>query len=286
MFNTKEFVENQIKKNKNLIKVPDIDQSKINVSEYITISDSDRKKININIDSLNKDIGFKTLINKLLFEVYENDLGLNEDKTKTGIIGVHPLNSKTNWSIMNYFGGHKFVKNTMLSLFVELHKPSKYNLADFYLWVIVNSKEIFGPGEILEELVNCNMTTYIKGSKTEIVLIEALEKKGYKVEYFCPGSKYDRDYGIDIIVTFKEGVKVSFQVKELTGTSTNKINHVFFTPTPKDYHGLPVNRIFLLNLETLDYVSFPNDNYIVDTPKKAYMVNKESTIKFGNIKDL
>lgn len=286
MFNTKEFVEKEIKKNKNLIKVSDIDDSGFDITKYVKIQEFDSKKINIHIDDLHKDIRLSKVINTLLFEIHKDNLGLNDDQSKTGILDIYTLNNKTRWSIMNYFGGHKYVKNTLLSLFVELHKPNKYNLSDFYKWIIVNSNNIFNHGSILSELVNCNMTTYSRGNKTEILLIDTLEKLGYGVEYFCPGSKYDRDYGIDIIVTFKEGQKVSFQVKELTSVSTNKDNNIFITPQPKDYIGYPVQRILLLNLETLQYVSFPNDNYIVDIPKKAYMVSKESTIKFGNINDL
>jgi hypothetical protein len=211
---------------------------------------------------------------------------LNEDKTKTGILDIHPLNKKTNWSILNYFAGHKFVQNIIISLFVELHKPEKYNPVDFYNWVIRNSENIFGEGEILNELVNCNMTTYLKGNQTELLLIDKLESLGYGVQYFCPGSIYDREHGIDIIVTFNENLVISYQVKDLVGISTNKNSHVFFTAKPKSYIGNSVNKIFLLNPTTLDYVSFPNDNYIVDIPKKAYIVDKDSPIKFGNIKDL
>jgi len=286
MFDTKTFVETQLKKNKNLILFSDIDQSSINLSDYISVTEFDKKKSNVNIDYLYKNIGFTKLINKLIFEIYKNNLGLNEDGSKEGVLDIHTLNNKTRWSIINYFGGHKFVKNTILSLFVELHKPVKHDMVDFYIWVIVNSKNIFGEGEILNELVNCNMTTYRKGSHTELVLIEILESLGYGVQYFCPGSTYDRDHGIDIIVTFKGGQKVSFQVKELTGISTNINNYIFFTPTPKNYLNLSVNRILLLKMDTLEYVSFPNDNYIVDGPKKAYIVKKDSPIKFGNIKDL
>lgn len=286
MFDTKIFVQNQLKKNKNLILFSDIDQSLINLSNYIKTTEFDKKKSNLNIDYLYKTSRFSQLINKLIFEIYKDNLGLNEDKSKEGVLDIHPLNNKTRWSIINYFGGHKFVKNTILSLFIELHKPVKHDMIDFCIWLIANSKNIFGEGEILNELVTCNMTTYTKGSKTELKLIEILESLGYGVEYFCPGSVYDRDHGIDIVVTFKTGHIVSFQVKELTGISTNKDNHIFFTPTPKNYLNLSVNRILLLNLTTLEYVSFPNDNYIVDGPKKAYMVKKDSPIKFGNIKDL
>lgn len=286
MFDTKTFVQKQVKENKNLILFSDIDHPSINLSDYIKTTEFDTKKSNVNIEYLQKNIGFTTLVNKLIFEVYKNNLGLNEDGSKEGVLDIHRLNNKTRWSIINYFGGHKFVKNTILSLFVELHKPTKHDMVDFYTWVVGNSKNIFGDGEILNELVNCNMTTYRKGSNTELILIDILEKIGYGVEYFCPGSTYDRDHGIDIIVTFKTGHKVSFQVKELKGTSTNMNNHIFFTPTPKNYLNLSVNRILLLNPETFEYVSFPNDNYIVDGPKKAYMVKKDSPIKFGNIKDL
>lgn len=286
MFDTKAFVETQLKKNKNLILFSDIDQSSFNLSDYINTIELDTKKSNVNINYLCGNIRFTKLINKLIFEVYKNNLGLNEDGSKEGVLDIHPLNNKTRWSIINYFGGHKFVKNTILSLFVELHKPVKHDMVNFYTWVIANSKNIFDEGEILNELVKCNMTTYRKGSNTELVLIEILESLGYGVEYFCPGSKYDRDHGIDIIVTFKGGQKISFQVKELTGTSTNLNNHIFFTPTPKNYLNMSVNKILLLKIDTLEYVSFPNDNYIVDGPKKAYVVKKGSPIKFGNIKDL
>lgn len=286
MFDTKLFIERQLKENKELIKFSEIDQSTIDLQDYIKINEFDSKKSNLNINYIYNNIRFIQVINRLLFEIYKNNLGLNEDKSKEGILDIHPLNNKTRWSILNYFAGHRFVKNTILSLFIELHKPVKHDVTDFYIWVIANSKSLFGDGEVLNELVNCNMTTYRKGSKTELLLIETLESLGYGVEYFCPGSTYDRDHGIDIIVTFKDGRKVSFQVKELTGISANLTNHIFFTPNPKDYRNVSVNKILLLNLTTLEYVSFPNDNYIVDGPKKAYMVKKDSPIKFGNIKDL
>ena len=38
-----------------------------------------------------------------------------EDKSKYGIVDIHPLNDLTSWSILNYFGGHKFVKERLLN---------------------------------------------------------------------------------------------------------------------------------------------------------------------------
>ena len=47
MFDTKTFVQKQVKENKNLILFSDIDQSTINLSDYINVTEFDKKKSNV-----------------------------------------------------------------------------------------------------------------------------------------------------------------------------------------------------------------------------------------------
>lgn len=246
--------------------------------DYIDVSEKDNNPKNLDIEKIQSDWRFAKLLNTLLFEVYSDNIDLNDDESKTGIVDIHTLNDATNWSILNYFGGHKFVKQRLLDIFNKENK-SENTPKDFYRWLIDNKERLFGEGPILKELVRTNMNTYNKGSITEKYVIEKLKNAGFDVKYYPPGSKYDRDYGIDIEVN-----GVSFQVKELTGIVKLDDGFLFKTPHPKDYLGLRVSRIMLVDISTGEYVSFPNRDYELDSEEDGYKVKNEedSKIKFGN----
>lgn len=250
-----------------------------NLKDYIDISDpEDNDPKNLNIDFIQGNWRFSKLLNKILFEIYDKNLDWNEDKSKYGIIDIYPLNDLTSWSVLNYFGGHKFVKEKLLDNF----KKEKNNGTpkDFYLWLIKNKEKLFKEGPILKELIRANMNTYNKGSITEKYVIDKLKNSKYKIKYFPPGSKQDRDHGIDFEINGN-----TFQVKELTGMSKENGKLILNTPMPKNYLDMKVENIMLVDISNGDYVSFPNKNYSVDVENKCYVLN-DTKIKKGNFNNL
>jgi hypothetical protein len=249
---------------------------------YINIREpEDSNPSNLNIETIQKNTRFAKLLNTILYELYEDNLGMNDDDSKYGIVDIYPLNEFTSWSILNYFGGHKFVKQRLLDQFNRTN--DKKTPKEFYRWLIENQERLLKTGPILKDLIRTNFNTYNKGTITEKYVIEKLKELKYDIKYFPPGSKKDREGGIDIEVN-----GIPYQIKELTGT--NKIGGKFYlgTPMPKNYLGLEVKKIMLVDIKTGDFVSFPNKNYEVDIKEKAYVVNEEykKLIKTGNFNRL
>jgi|688.fasta_scaffold18669_17 hypothetical protein len=249
------------------------------LKDYIDIVDSeDDNPENLNIEFIQSNSRFAKLLNKLLFEIYKDNLDWNEDKSNRGIIDIYPLNDLTNWSILNYFGGHKFVKDRLLNNFKKENKGDTPK--DFYNWLIENKEKLFKDGPILKELIRANMNTYNKGSITEKYVIEKLKNSKYKIKYFPPGSKQDKDHGIDLEINGK-----SFQIKELTGISEEDGKLILNTPLPKNYIDMKVENIMLVDINTGDYISFPNKNYKIDVENKCFILENKK-IKKGNFNNL
>ena len=76
----------------------------------------------------------------------------------------------------------------------------------------------------------------------------------------------------------------SYQIKELTGMSEKEDSILINTPLPKNYLGMRVGRIMLVDIGTGDFVSFPNKNYKLDIDNKCYVIPIEDKkeIKTGN----
>jgi hypothetical protein len=278
---------NEIKRNLSLMGLTenqtepnfDDENNKETFNDYIDIIElEDGNPENLNIETIQKNSRFAKLLNKLLFEIYEDNLDWNEDKSNRGIIGIYPLNDLTNWSILNYFGGHKFVKDRLLNNFKKSKKGDTPK--DFYKWLIENKEKLFKDGPVLKELIRTNMSTYNKGSVTEKYVIEKLKNSKYSIKYFPPGSKQDRDQGIDLEINGK-----TFQMKELTGMSEKDGKLILNTPLPKNYLEMEVKNIMLVDIKTGDYVSFPNKNYKIDVENKCYILD-DKKIKKGNFDSL
>jgi len=278
---------NEIKRNLSLMGLTenqmDIDFNQNNndksLEGYINIVDSeDDSPENLNIEFIQRNSRFAKFLNKLLFEIYKDNLDWNEDKSKRGIIDIHPLNELTNWSILNYFGGHKFVKDRLLNIFKKEKKGETPK--DFYKWLVDNKERLLNEGPILKELIRANMNTYNKGSITEKYVIDKLKNSKYDIKYFPPGSKQDRDHGIDLEINGK-----SFQVKELTGMSEEDGKLILNTPLPKNYLGMKVENIMLVDITTGDYISFPNKSYKIDVENKCFILD-DKKIKKGNFNNL
>jgi hypothetical protein len=124
------------------------------------------------------------------------------------------------------------------------------------------------------------MNTYNKGSITEKYVIDKLKNSKYDIKYFPPGSKQDRDHGIDLEINGK-----SFQVKELTGMSEEDGKLILNTPLPKNYLGMKVENIMLVDITTGDYISFPNKSYKIDVENKCFILD-DKKIKKGNFNNL
>jgi hypothetical protein len=124
------------------------------------------------------------------------------------------------------------------------------------------------------------MNTYNKGSITEKYVIEKLKNSKYKIKYFPPGSKQDKDHGIDLEINGK-----SFQIKELTGISEEDGKLILNTPLPKNYIDMKVENIMLVDINTGDYISFPNKNYKIDVENKCFILENKK-IKKGNFNNL
>jgi hypothetical protein len=278
---------NEIKRNLNLMGLTenqiDMDFNENNNDElfkgYIDINElEDNDPKNLNIDFIQGNRRFAKLLNTLLYEIYKDNLDWNEDKSKYGIVNIYPLNDFTNWSILNYFGGHKFVKERLLNNFKKENKdgiPKEY-----YRWIIENKETLFKEGPILKELIRTNMNTYNKGSITEKYVIDKLKDSKYEIKYFPPGSRQDRDHGIDLMINGK-----SFQVKELTGMSEEDGKIILNTPLPKNYLGMKVETIMLVDINTGEYVSFPNKNYRLDVKNKCFIL-ENNKIKKGNFNNI
>lgn len=247
------------------------------VDEKITIVKTiDDNPKELNLESIQKNTRFAKLMNQLIFEVYDQKLGYNDDNTKLGVIDVYPLNNHTNWSILNYFGGHKFVKRILLEIFNSEH-PEQKTPRQFYNWMITNKKRIFCEGPILRELIRTNMATFNKGCITENYVIDKLKTKNLNIKYYPPGSTYDRDHGVDLEINGK-----LFQIKELTGVSKENGKLYLSTPLPKNYLNKMVNRIMLVNINNGEFISFENKNYTINLEKKCYVLDIENkTIKEG-----
>lgn len=253
--------------------------SEDDLKDYIDITDSeDNNPKNLNIDFIQGNRRFAKLLNTVLYELYKDNLDWNEDKSKYGIVDIHPLNDLTSWSILNYFGGHKFVKEKLLNTFKKEKKGDTPK--DFYSWLINNKERLLKDGPVLKELIRTNMNTYNKGSITEKYVIDKLKNSKYKIKYYPPGSRQDRDHGIDLEINGK-----TFQVKELTGMSEEDGKLILNTPMPKNYLGLSVGNIMLVDIKTGDYVSFPNKNYKIDVENKCFILD-DKKIKKGNFNNL
>lgn len=269
---------NEIKRNLKLMGLSE-NANDNNLKGYINITEpEDTDPNNLNIDFIQGNRNFANLINKILYELYKDNLGWNEDKSKKGILDVYPLNDLTSWSILNYFGGHKFVKDRLLNTFKKENKGDTPK--DFYSWLIDNKERLLKDGPVLKELIRTNMNTYNKGSITEKYVIDKLKNSKYEIKYFPPGSRQDRDHGIDLEINGK-----SFQVKELTGMSEEDGKLILNTPMPKNYLGLSVGNIMLVDIKTGDYASFPNKNYKIDVENKCFILD-DKKIKKGNFNNL
>jgi len=273
-------VEN-INENQTEIDFDDESDDKI-FDEYINIIEpEDSDQSNLNIESIQKNTRFGKLLNTILFELYEDNLGMNDDDSKYGIVDIYPLNEFTSWSILNYFGGHKFVKQRLLDQFGKTN--SEQTPKEFYRWLINNKERLLKTGPILKDLIRTNFNTYNKGTITEKYVIEKLKNLKYNIKYFPPGSKKDREGGVDIEIN-----GVPYQIKELTGVSKMEGKFYLKTPMPKNYLGLEVKKIMLVDVSNGDFVSFPNKNYEIDTKENAYVINEEykKSIKTGNFNRL
>jgi hypothetical protein len=145
---------------------------------------------------------------------------------------------------------------------------------------VKHQKIFINEGPILKELIRANMNTYNKGSITEKYVIDKLKNSKYDIKYFPPGSKQDRDHGIDLEINGK-----SFQVKELTGMSEEDGKLILNTPLPKNYLGMKVENIMLVDITTGDYISFPNKSYKIDVENKCFILD-DKKIKKGNFNNL
>ena len=249
---------------------------------YIDIVNSeDDESKNLDVEFIQKNRRFAKMLNTILFELYKDNLDWNEDKSKFGIIDVYTLNDLTNWSILNYFGGHKYVKGRLLDNFKKSNKGNTPK--EFYQWVIENKEKLFKDGPILKELIRTNMNTYNKGSITEKYVIEKLKDKGFKIKYYPPGSKQDRDQGIDLEINGN-----TYQIKELTGMGEKDGKILINTPLPKNYLGMDVQKIMLVDISNGDFVSFPNNNYELDIKNNCYIVDSKikDKIKTGNFNSI
>lgn len=245
---------------------------------YINILEPyDSNPKNLNISEIQYNTRFSKLLNTILYELYSDNLGMNDDNSKYGIIDIYPLNEFTSWSILNYFGGHKFVKQRLIDQFNRT--SNEKTPKEFYRWLIENKEVLLKTGPIIKDLIRTNFNTYNKGSATEKYVIDKLGSLGYDVKYYPPGSKKDREGGIDIEVN-----GVSYQTKELIGIEEKDGKIYLKTPLPKNYLGLEVKRIMLVNINTGEFVSFPNKNYKLDLQNNAFIVNSvdRSMIKSGN----
>lgn len=248
---------------------------------YIEIKSEDDEPKNLEIEFIQNNIRLKKMLNTVLFELYKDNLDWNEDNSKYGIVDVYTLNDLTSWSILNYFGGHKFVKAKLMDNFKKSNKGNTPK--EFYRWVIENKEKLFKDGPILKELIRTNMNTYNKGSITEKYVIEKLKDKGFKIKYFPPGSKQDRDFGIDLEINGQ-----SYQIKELIGMEEKDNKILIKTPLPKNYLGKEVQKIMLVDISNGDFVSFPNNNYELDIKNNCYIVDSKikDKIKTGNFNSI
>jgi hypothetical protein len=282
----KKFILDEVKTNSKLVGIEQYENTQqeiIKTEDYIIISSEDRIPKNLEINYISNNWKFSKFLNKILYELYKDNLGYNQDKSKYGIVDIYTLGNKINWSILNYFGGHKYIKQYLLDLFNTKNTQENKTPEDFYLWVLMNKSTIFTEGNILDEFIKTNMNTYNKGRSTENFVFEILEKKGYKIIYYPPGSKFDRDYGIDMEIN-----GTTYQVKQLFEISEDDENYYLLTPLPKNYLGLPVQRIMLVNTNNAFFASFSNENYEIDEEGSRYIINKSihKEIKKGNLNDL
>lgn len=280
-------VLNEIKRNLNLMGLTenqiDVDYNENNSDEvfkgYININKlEDNNPKNLNIEFMQNNQRFAKLLNTILHKVYKDNLDWNEDKTKNGIVDIYQLNDFTRWSILNYFGGAKLVKNKLLDFFNRKEKGNTPK--DLYRWLIENKETLFKEGPLLKELIRTNMNMYNKGSITEKYVIDKLKDSKYEIKYFPPGSVHDRDHGIDLIINGK-----SFQIKELTGMSEEDGKLILNTPLPKNYLEMKVETIMLVDISTGDYVSFSNKNYTIDVKNKCFVLD-DKKIKKGNFNSI
>jgi hypothetical protein len=57
------------------------------------------------------------------------------------------------------------------------------------------------------------------------------------------------------------------------------------TPLPKNYLGMKVENIMLVDITTGDYISFPNKSYKIDVENKCFILD-DKKIKKGNFNNL
>lgn len=192
---------------------------------------------------------------------------------------------KSQWSIINRFDTNSKVKNEIQKIWME----ETEGLKDFKTWIINNAYNLFGnDGMYLERLATPNIGTIEIGQLNETYAKQAIresynlnpEEEGVSYELYehCSGDINDRKKGQDLVLKFKNGDTLFFQVKPV---DHQKI--VLYDGDDRGYYfvipsWVTQNKYKSENVDVLVYVDRPNQKYIMfrnDHNRMLTISNKE-----------
>ena len=283
-------------------------QENINRIKSLMLNEEDESQLSlfsgkgtpINLNSTEFTKKFKEKVYFILKDLYKSNW--DDDKSRGpgvlggGVVGVHTvydlLNKKGltdydpeggDWSILNYFDTNPQVRKTIVGLYEKETGNVMDNtevLDDFIKWMSKNRYKIFKSGEILDDLIEKNITSLYNGELNERKaynyieeLLENLpnwELKGRAV----PGSKTDRE-GVDFTMTNKVNNKeAKFQVKPFES----------YKKLPNGHHKIKSYNIKGLDTKPVDYFIFASegydDIYIFKNNKEKYTILDKDTVQF------
>lgn len=194
--------------------------------------------------------------------------------TDEGILGGEYAEKKhggtSQWSIINRFDTNSKVKDEIQKIWME----ETEGLEDFKTWIINHAYDLFGnDGMYLDRLAIPNIGTVEIGHLNETYAKRAIresynlnpEEEGVSYELYehCSGDINDRKKGQDLVLNFKNGDTIYFQVKPV---DHKKI--VLYDGEDRGYYFIvpswaTQSKYKSENVDVLVYVDRPNQKYIM-----------------------
>jgi hypothetical protein len=254
------------------------------------------------IDKSQIDAKFKKVVFDSIKDIYGNNPetwsteGNRGPRGQGGVVNIHTINDFLNgkgesdieseggeWSIINYFDTNPKVREYLMKLFnKETGKTNntEEGLTEWIKWIFVNRERLFKEGEVLDNLVKLNFTSFYNGIQNEKKAYEyVLELFQNKDKYEMgkinlPGSSLDRA-GVDFSVIDKSNNKVyRFQAKPLASVIEEDGKYIV---TSYNVYGLdkkPVEYFIFTSHSGKDVVIFKNN-------VGQYVVKNNNTVEFN-----
>lgn len=185
------------------------------------------------------------------------------------------------WSIMNYFDTNpKVMERIIMEYKLKNNLGNISNIDDFKKWIINNKKMLFQDKSFLDQIVEINKQSYLRGLKNEIRAFDFVKSiigdyPGLHLSSLnLPGSPKDRS-GVDFSL-IKDGKEImTYQAKP------------FFKYEINDYNGKKTYRIYSYNIKNLENLNvnrfvFASDGregaIIFENRKGGFTINEKGDV--------